>query len=160
MSYNEFDKNGYIYPHKVIETTIEDFERFFVLNLEDGDHRRFLFQNYLSYVNAFKTIVNGSFYQLINGSFITRKNKPGDIDIVTFMDYKIIEAEHYSLKFFMTNSKSLYLIDGYFAPICNAEHVYSQKAIEIEKYWLNLFGKSGEDETGNRYPKGIIKILF
>ncbi|MFH1325850.1 MAG: hypothetical protein ABIH48_00065, partial [Candidatus Falkowbacteria bacterium] len=116
--------------------------------------------NYLNYINDLKSIIDGFFYQLINGSFITQKTKPSDIDIVTFADYKKLESKYESMKFLLTHSKQHYMMDGYFAPVCTTGHFYYKKAIEIEKYWLNLFGKSREDKTGNRYSKGIIKISF
>ena len=55
------------------------------------DDRRRLFDEYLNYIIFLKQFELGNFFQWIDGSFVSTKSKPNDIDIVTFIDFKIHE---------------------------------------------------------------------
>ena len=76
-------------PYEVIDLTLEEFRRFFVDDLEDVEHRKGLFDNYLSFLDVLKHTLKTPYYQWITGSFITAKKQPGDIDLVTFVDYEL-----------------------------------------------------------------------
>ena len=85
----QFDKHGYLFPHEIIEVSLADFEQYFVADLPDKERRKEIFQTYLQYLSELKKIVGKEFFQLVNGSFTTKKELPGDIDFVTFVDYQI-----------------------------------------------------------------------
>ncbi len=84
----EFDELGFLSPYKLIETDLETFESVFVSNFKNSDTRKKVFQNYLSYIHDFKNQISNNFYQWIDGSFVTSKLNPNDIDIVTFLNLK------------------------------------------------------------------------
>lgn len=154
-----FDERGHLFPHTVIETSLSDFEKIFVQSLENREHRYGLFENYLRFVNELRKAFEAPFYQLIDGSFITRKEFPGDIDLVTFVRFEVLNRKNHLARYFLENAKTRYGIDGYFAGTCRRGHYY-ESAVKDEAYWLNLYGLSREDENGVRHPKGIIKIQF
>ena len=87
----EFDPQGNLFPHKVLEIDIENFEEIFITNFENSESRKRLFQNYLSYVEKLKNEINNTFYQWIDGSFVTSKLNPNDIDLVTFLNFEVYE---------------------------------------------------------------------
>ncbi len=156
----QFDEKGHLHPYTVIETSLSDFEKVFVQSLENREHRYGLFENYLRFVNDLRKAFEAPFYQLINGSFTTRKEFPGDIDLVTFVRFKVLNRKNHLARYFLENSKTLYSIDGYFAATCRRDHYYYESAMNDEAYCLNLYGLSREDENSARHPKGVIKIQF
>ncbi len=85
----EFDKNGNLYPYKMIDTNLEILEQMFVLDFPFSNSRKRIFENYLIYLENLKNSVDSSFYQWIDGSFITNKPDPRDNDFVTFLDFEI-----------------------------------------------------------------------
>ena len=87
----EFDSLGNLFPYKVIEINLEEFERLFITNFPNSESRNRLFQNYLSYIRKIKNEIDSTFYQWIDGSFVTSKLNPNDIDLVTFLNFEIYE---------------------------------------------------------------------
>lgn len=54
--------------------------------------RKELFDAFIKYNEDFKKNCNLEvLHQWVNGSYVTKKAKPGDIDLVTFLDYRIIQ---------------------------------------------------------------------
>jgi len=155
-----FDERGHLCPYTVIETSLSDFEKVFVQSLENREHRYGLFENYLRFVNDLRKALEAPFYQLIDGSFITQKEFPNDIDLVTFVRFEVLNNKSHLAQYFLENAKNRYRIDGYFAATCRRNHYYYESALKDEAYWLDLYGFSREEDNGVRHPKGIIKIQF
>jgi hypothetical protein len=86
-----FDNFGHLTPYEIIEIDLKTFQCDFVDKMANAIHRNKLFQNYLNYTNDLCKIVSKQYFQWINGSFVTLKNTPRDIDIVSFIDYRFIE---------------------------------------------------------------------
>jgi len=155
-----FDKRGHLTPYSVVEMSLAEFEYYFVRNMPSQEHRSQMFENYLRYVNDLRSAFQSSFHQWVDGSFVTQKEYPRDIDLVTFLKFEVLNRKNHHARFFLQNSKSLYGVDGYFAATCRNNHYYYENSQEDERYWLSLFGFSREDEMSRRQPKGFIKIQF
>jgi hypothetical protein len=158
----EFDELGYLSPYKVIETNLETFERIFVSNFENSDTRKKLFQNYVSYINDFKNQISENFYQWIDGSFVTSKLNPNDIDIVTFLNADIYQyktpqlADFQGIKLKTEQKSDCYFVKEYPAEHKNHEIITHYDSVE----WFHLFSKSRVQRNGKRHSKGIIQINF
>lgn len=155
-----FDDKGHIYPYEVVEIELKELERVFVDNMEDVEHRKSLFHNYLRFVEDFRSALGKPFIQWVNGSFTTTKLLPGDIDVVNFIEYDQFARNLVLLDRFHSIGKSSYGVDVHFATTCKWNHRFYQRAISDEAYWKDIFGFSKPDETEFRYPKGIVKIKF
>ena len=83
----EFDEWGYIMPPEVHDLTLEEFERTFVIDAE----RERLFKHLLDLVNDLKSRGATGFYFWVDGSFVTKKRVPRDIDVVAFFGEGDIE---------------------------------------------------------------------
>ena len=70
-----FDEKGLLFPHEIIEISLDYFEERFVNELEDHLHRKEIFQGYQRYLDALKKITTKGFIQFLNGSFTHSKNK-------------------------------------------------------------------------------------
>jgi hypothetical protein len=77
-----FDVNGNIIPYEIIECSSGNLQENFTFN----GHREAIFAEYLTFCDVIKSIGVEEFYQFIDGSFITQKEFPKDIDVVTFVD--------------------------------------------------------------------------
>ena len=155
-----FDEKGHIYPYGVIEMTMAEFEQEFVENMEDRTHRKHLFSNYLRFMEDFRAALGIPFFQWVNGSFTTTKMLPGDIDVVSFIEYDQFARKLAILDKFHSIGKSSYSTDAHFAATCKWNHRFHQRAVSDEAYWKDIFGFTKPDESEARYPKGIIKIKF
>jgi len=52
-----------------------------------NQHRRAIFEEYLALVEALRNLEIGPFFQWINGSCVTQKAHPRDLDVVTFVNF-------------------------------------------------------------------------
>jgi len=83
----QFDDFGYITPYEVHNLTLEDFERIFVID----SARERLFGRLLDLVSDVKGLGATEFYLWVDGSFVTKKRVPRDIDVVVFFRESDIE---------------------------------------------------------------------
>ena len=88
----QFDKNGYIVPYETHQTTLDEFQQVFVDAFPESETRQRLFDNYLGWIFDFQRDIFPYFTQWINGSFVTQKLNPNDIDFVTFLEGGIFES--------------------------------------------------------------------
>jgi hypothetical protein len=145
-----FDSKGNLPSGKPIEINLEDLEQHFVFNL----HRRQQFEQYLQYLDELKLIVTTPFEQWVDGSFATLKEKPNDIDVVSFVPFDI----------YLKVEKQLAQLKKTFSPILDLYHVcdYSENHRNFvhTQYdrieWLHLFSRI----RGQKLNKGFIKIYF
>ncbi len=161
----KFNERGYIEPTEIIDLDIIQLEKIFVHN----EHRQGLFQEYLLFLNELKGLNLGSFYQWINGSFVTQKTKPNDIDVVTFVDYLDYDRhiQYFEKKY---NNRYKSQIDCYFVQLFPDNHNSFSISKGNSYYFLEIFSldfkKYKELERRNRkltketLKKGFIKIQF
>lgn len=155
-----FDENGYIHPHEIIEVSLTEFERVFIQSMENRDHRQLIFSGYLRFIKDLKSTLGVSFYQWVNGSFTTKKPFPGDIDVVSFIEYDRFISKLPQIEHFHAVSKNLYNTDAHFAAVCKWNHRFFDRSEQNQAYWKDVFGFSRPDENGIKHPKGILKIQF
>ena len=85
-----FNHSGLLVPDNKISSSIEELNNEFVLKIP-SQRREEIFKAYVKYSEDFKKVCNlHELHQWINGSFVTKKNNPGDIDLITFIDYKTV----------------------------------------------------------------------
>lgn len=78
----QFDEFGYITPPEVHVLTLAEFERIFVF--DSGRER--LFRRLMDLIEDLKKLSSARFYLWVDGSFVTKKRVPRDIDIVVFFE--------------------------------------------------------------------------
>lgn len=154
-----FDQYGYLTPYEVIPTDFETFEQVFVGGFEESNTRKLIFEAYSGYLNQLRQIVGEGFYQWIDGSFITRKINPNDIDLVTFLNFEQLQQHEKSLN---TLRKMRYegkkYLDNYFVPTYPGEHS-NFTFFEIDRLeWLHRFERDTRKKV--KHNKGIIQLNF
>ena len=88
-----FDKKGNLTPYKKVELNYQDFKKLFVDSFEKDSTRKGLFNIYENYTLEFRNKISLTFTQWINGSFLTNKKNPRNIDLVSLVDYRIVERK-------------------------------------------------------------------
>ncbi len=149
-----FDKSGYLIPDAPIEIDLLTFEKIFVFN----DHRRKLFNEYLNLINLLSGLGIGNYFQWVDGSFVSQKPMPQDIDIVTFVNYRNFPDLENVLSALFVNSTG---IDCYFVISYPEEHPsHNVYKLDIAE-WRFLFSTTRRDKkTGKRVKKGFIQLNF
>ena len=85
-----FTDEGFIFPNEKINVDLATLKTIFVDNFPNSTTRKTLYDNYLRYIDDFSKQITPNFTQWINGSFVTLKENPNDIDFVTFIDVDIL----------------------------------------------------------------------
>jgi hypothetical protein len=156
-----FDTYGNLYPYQIIQTDLLTFEQIFVTDFSHSIRRKELFANYLEYIHEFQNQVSRTFYQWIDGSFVTRKLNPMDIDLVTFINHELYQAKEKQISLFRGQKvKKQQDIDAYFVKLFPTGHP-SYTLTEMDKAdWKDIFGYSRRDKSYRRHQKGIIQLNF
>lgn len=128
----------------------------------EGSSRKRLFSGYEQYNADLKSLLNNQkFFQWINGSFISTKINPRDIDIVNFIDYKLVGAHEKNLQGFINRQgKATFGIDGYIVKIYPKAHKNFIRTKSDLIYWENWFSMSIKNRRKQRYPKGFVELEF
>ena len=119
-----FDIRGNLIPYKKIIFTLEEFKESFVDSFDSDSTRFEIFENYLEFIRDFQNEVTSNFTQWIDGSFISNKMNPNDIDFVTLINHEYY-ASHRELidsKFRLKGAKETYGVDAYALDIFPEEH--------------------------------------
>ena len=155
-----FNQSGLLVPDNKITSTIQELENEFVLKIASVK-RREIFEAYVKYNEDFKKVCNlDELHQWINGSYVTQKNNPGDIDLVTFLDYKIVTKLGSKLDAFKyPNSEIIYGVDAYIIEVYPQNHINNFRYVSDRAYWLDRFTKTRRIR-GNRLSKGFLEIKF
>lgn len=156
-----FDENGCLYPPEIIEVSIETLKAIFVDAFPNSITRKDLFENYLHYTYRFEDEVFPFFEQWINGSFVTQKENPKDIDLVTFLDYNVFEKRGDKiLDKFWAFSLEEQGIDSYLVKTYPPEHFAYKKYLQQKMIWKRRYATSRPDSEDNVIQKGFLKIIF
>ena len=95
----------------------------------------------------------------MDGSFVTSKNDPGDIDLVVLLDGPAVDslppAEQAKLRSLLAGpvTRTQYMCDAYFCPVYPEGHPMHSASRQQRKYWLGEFGYDRSD-----VPKGIVHV--
>ena len=97
--------------------------------------------------------------QWIDGSFVTKKQEPGDIDLVTFIDFSVAEKLGDDLKDFKYPlSEIVFGVDAYLVKIYPPGHQLHQLYVSDSAYWLHHFTQTRRNRIGNKQHKGFLEI--
>lgn len=156
-----FDEKGFLMPYQGIEADLETLEYYFVDQFPDSNTRRQLFINYLRYTERFKSRITRKFTQWINGSYVSLKKNPKDIDFVVFFDYEVYEAHRDFLDPYWCFSLEQEGLDAYLIREYPPEHpFFVEKTQNDQKEWMDLYGYTRRNEEHIRFPKGFLKLIF
>lgn len=157
-----FDIRGNLKPYSVIELELENFRHNFVEAFDQNLKRSILFDNYLKYMEELLPLLSYDFQQWVDGSFVSNKKKPRDIDFVNILDYRDCENNEQILseKFASFEGRKRYSVDAYIVKNYPKESQYYILTKSDLLYWENLFGKTKLNRARKQYQKGFIQINY
>ena len=158
----EFDARGNSYPPRLIEMSYVDFEQHFVQNMQASETRQRLCANFNDFIHNFQEKISPVFKIWVDGSFISTKLNPRDIDAVFQLDYKICERQQSVLdSVWFTKAQKFRLgLDLYYSieyPKTHKRHFISHLN---HLYWTDVYGHTRKDNEENNYKKGFIELKF
>ncbi len=161
MTELHFDPNDNLTPYSKITTDLATFEKVFVTDFENSTTRKTLFDNYLWYLEAFSKEITPNFTQWINGSFVTLKENPKDIDFVTFLDVGLYDEKEAIIDQFLSFSLENKGLDAYILQVYSKENfLYKDYTLANIEKWAARFSKTKKDSNAIDYPKGFIEIKY
>jgi len=157
-----FDIRGNLKPYERIKLDVQDFKSTFLDSFDEDSTRHDLYDRHLDYIENFRDKVTGNFTQWINGSFVTNKKNPNDIDFVSLVDFSVaIEREDIIRREFIRNDAlKRYGLDAYLLIVYPEDHKLRNHTKLDILYWNDWFTKSRKDKRGKRYPKGYVELEF
>ncbi|HEY4322812.1 MAG TPA: hypothetical protein VGN20_02470 [Mucilaginibacter sp.] len=135
-----------------------ELEDIFVKNIPTIN-RSELFKKYFSYTNSLKEISKTNLKQWIDGSFVTKKSEPQDIDLVTFIDFSVVEALGNDLTDYKyPASQIIFGVDAYIVKTYPSDHKYYSSYLADKAYWMDFFNKTRRNRIGNKLAKGFLEL--
>lgn len=155
-----FDERGNLFPTHLQEATLAEVESFFVERIKESVTRKMLWINFLGFIDKFQKELNIPFEIWLDGSFISEKRNPRDIDAVFMIDYQTVEQKKSVLesKWFTRENKLNLNLDLYYS----IEYPPSHKRYFLTHlnhlYWQDVYGHTRKDSLGRQYKKGFISL--
>jgi len=155
-----FNHTGLLVPDTLIVSSFKELEDEFVIKIPTTK-RQEIFNAYVKYIEDFKNVCNlDELHQWVNGSYVTKRTNPGDIDLVTFLDYDVVEQLGNKLdNFKYPNSEMIYGVDAYIVEVYPENHKERFKYISDRAYWYDRFTKTRRIR-GNKLSKGFLEIFI
>ncbi len=159
----EFDKKGYLKPYRIIETDLQTFQQFFVENFELSETRLAIFSNFFDFIQDFKKLICPNFTTWLNGSFVSNKLNPNDLDMVVFIDYNIYESKIDLIENNFSNlrtTKKYTFLDVYTIRVYPETHFFYFFYQMDKVYWNDWFSKTRLNDQRKQNNKGFIQLNF
>jgi hypothetical protein len=148
----QFNENGYLEPYEAIPTDMETAKKVFVWN----EARKELWNNFEGFIREVQEVLASPFSVWLNGSFVSKKEVPNDIDAVVFVDYQLYDTHEKTLaKFKALTFRKNQKLDVYFVRVYPEKNERKKFEIFDRKEWLFLFSK-----TRKKQRKGFLELQF
>jgi hypothetical protein len=156
-----FDSRGNLQASPFIELSQSETEQIFVKPFDISSKRHLLFEEYKRYTDNLRGLVGGPIYQWINGSFVSDKHSPNDIDLVSFINYEVYREREKLIdeRFSKWKVADYYTgLDAFTVWTYPATHKHFVLFQADCAYWSNWFGYTRYNQNRNRFSKGFIQI--
>ncbi len=147
---NGFDEHGNL-PHGIYEILDQEFKEFFVENFGDSSTRGPIYEKYCSYMSMIKPLAP-CYCRWLDGSYVTNKLNPGDIDILLHIDFEA-EPQLDERLFDHAFAKENFSCHAFVHPIYPESDVRHRQTLENRAYWLKWFTL----DRSNR-SKGMVEM--
>jgi hypothetical protein len=155
----DFDKNGYL-AAGIHEMAQPDLEANFVTAFPYSSTRSEIIAGYNRHAAEIVALV-GRCEQFLDGSFVTNKNDPGDVDLVIFVDASVLDAldaakrDAFRALVNGKETRKTRMCDAYICPVYPDGHANADASRQSRKYWMGEFGFDRSD-----VPKGIVRVTL
>lgn len=156
-----FDLRGNLKPYTKIEMGLVEFERRFVLNIKESENRKLIFEEYSKYVFDLAELIGKPVIQWVDGSFLSKKINPRDIDVLTFIENDLYSQHQAKIdeRFGKWHVKNFYEnVDAYTIRTYPEEHKKFPVFQFERSYWTEMFSHTRVNRANKRFQKGFIEI--
>lgn len=156
----KFDHYGLLTPATGIDATKEMIHAELVAPFGTGTRREELYSGWLRYNADLQNLLQDALLeQWVNGSFVSQKIRPGDIDVVTLCDGKRLQELSSQLRRFRKHeAKAHYGVDGYFLEVYARDHRWASRTTSDKAYWRHTFGTLPKSRNRKSRSKGYLVI--
>jgi hypothetical protein len=151
----EFTINGVLPPGDFAPTKLEFEERF--VQTGDRKKRNTVYDGWERHRSALlEAGLSSESRQLLNGSFTTNKESPGDIDLaveVCINDMSELALKYQKITNLLQGSemKATYYCDAYPIPVLPENHPnYEKVTVRAIRYWTKWFGQTRDEMDKGR----------
>lgn len=162
MSNINFNLRGNLIPPELIQCEWNDFYPYYLNNFPESNTRKIILDNFVQFLTELNKLFPTPLEMWIDGSFVTKKTDPKDIDVVFFIDYGFIKNQQTELikGFHALVNKYLTFVDAYLVVRFPINHPnYSIFQADYAE-WYHLFSKTRPTRAGTRFAKGIIHLTY
>ena len=151
-----FNSLGYLTPG-FHDWTHDEIKKNLVDSFQNSAGRETIFRGYLQLVIEITQLVDTA-EQWLDGSYVTNKINPGDIDLVSIIDKDKVDCldpdkQEQLMKLLAgPDTKITHHCDSYFVPKVPDNHPHKDSIDKALAYWENWFGT---DRNG--LPKGKVR---
>lgn len=156
-----FDSKGFLTPDRNLTSTLEEFQDEFVSKFPLQAKRQELFNEFLRFLRDFFEAIGVEEIMIwANGSFVSNKESPNDIDFVFFLDSDLADkfSDKISQQFTHPESKTIYQMDAFLLrnyAETHPNHFFTQSD---KAYWFELFSRTRKNRQGNSDKKGFVEL--
>lgn len=153
-----FNEHGLLMPAEGIPATIDEFYHAFVQPFTASETRERLFGEWINYNRMLRQELSESFTQWVDGSFVTQKLNPKDIDIVSFIPSYLFRKFEKRLDYYWTDNWEREGIDAYLVEQCTIhDSLIAKFRIQLEN-WQKLYTSTKAVDEPARASKGFLII--
>ncbi len=150
----QFDSWGYLIPDKPIVVSLDLFREMFGFN----EYRRDLLQQHADLLTQLRAMGIRGIDQWVDGSFVTTKPLPNDLDVVTFVPFDLHQQHEQHLRELFAEYDKL---DAYAIRVFPESHPKHFLTTLDGIEWLSLFTRSRKDpRTNRRHAKGFVCLTL
>jgi hypothetical protein len=150
--------NGLL-PTGLVSASAAQVHQHFVAPFTSSTTRQKLYDQWLLHRQAIETIIPIE-RQWLNGSYVTSKVDPGDIDVVTFIDGDALNSLASPQQALLQDliagpsTRDRWGIDSYFVPTYAEGHPDRTTARKAEGYWRRMW----TNVKGSTLTKGFLEV--
>ena len=158
-----------VLPDGVHSCTEDELHEHFVEGFTGSPRRQRIFDGFIRLRTEFVRMGIPA-TQWVDGSFVEGKPEPGDIDVVTYVDYDLLnglapdrQTALIELMGGRESTKAAYLTHTFLVPFAKPEHPYFDVYEAARKDWRTWFGRTRnyqvEGAARSGVPKGIVQLV-
>lgn len=151
----DFNEHGLLIPAEAISSDLEALQHHFVAAFPKSKTRKELFKNLMLFNEIMQKEVFAWYEVWVDGSFVTKKLNPKDLDVVVFLEYEVYEMREKKLMHLMAVSFDTLRIDAYFVKVYQRSHPLLPVTMINRNDWFEFF-----TTTRGENKKGFLKLNF
>lgn len=157
----QFDFDGFITPDQGVEISHEQMEGLFRKDFPGEDRRQLLWENYRRWLHEFRMKISQEAEIWIDGSYVTKREIPDDMDILVLIDYLVWQEKEdvfRELKREYGNTQPP--LDIYHLLVYPENHPNDHLMNINKSEWLHLFTRTRPNRRRKVFKKGFMIINY